>query len=195
MHQVVTTRNYARSIEHYSWLERYFQPVQVVPASESEAIQVLLGIKHWYENSYAVTYTEDALQYAVYYSSSCIKGRQLPGKAVDLLDEAGASVNLRQTALPAEIIEVQKRIKFIVHRMENAIANHEFDKAPFYSDEERKERENLRALCEKYHLDEAATGTVSREDIERIVAGWTGLPVEAIRQSRADLDDQKGEDS
>ena len=72
----------------------------------------------------------------------------MPDKAIDLIDEAGARVKLRQTTLPSEVADIQKRIKFIVHRMENAIANHEFEKARFYSDEERKERENLRALRE-----------------------------------------------
>ena len=57
-------------------------------------------------------------------------------------------MKLRETSLPEEITEVQKRIKFIVHRMENAIENHEFEKARFYSDEERKERDNLRP-CER----------------------------------------------
>jgi len=78
-----------------------------------------------------------------------IPDRFLPDKAVDLIDEAGARVKLRQSSLPEEMIDVQKRIKFVVHRMENAIANHEFEKARFYSDEERKERENLRLLREK----------------------------------------------
>jgi ATP-dependent Clp protease ATP-binding subunit ClpC len=77
---------------------------------------------------------------------------------------------------------VQKRIKFIVHRMENAIANHEFEKARFYSDEERKERENLRALREKYHLDESSTGVVNREDIEDVVSRWTGVPITSIKE-------------
>jgi hypothetical protein len=63
---------------------------------------------------------------------------------------------------PEEITEVQKRIKFIVHRMEDAIANNEFEKARFYSNEERKERDNLRALREKYHLDDSATGAESQ---------------------------------
>jgi len=80
------------------------------------------------------------------------------------------------------LTEVQKRIKFIVHRMENAIANHEFEKARFYSDEERKERENLRALREKYHLDESSTGVVGREDIEDVVSRWTGVPVTSIKE-------------
>src|SRR5450432_79391 len=97
-------------------------------------------------------------------------------------DEANARVKLRQTSLPEEITEVQKRIKFIVHRMENAIANHEFEKARFYSDEERKERDNLRALREKYHLDESSTGVVNREDIEDVVSRWTGVPVTSIKE-------------
>jgi ATP-dependent Clp protease ATP-binding subunit ClpC len=94
-------------------------------------------------------------------------------------------VKLRQTSLPEEITDVQKRIKFIVHRMENAIANHEFEKARFYSDEERKERENLRALREKYHLDESSTGVVGREDIEDVVSRWTGVPVTSIKEEES----------
>src|SRR5437660_11195934 len=66
--------------------------------------------------------------------------------------------------------------------MENAIANHDFDKVRFYSDEERKERENLRALREKYHLDESSTGVVAREDIEEVVSRWTGVPVTSIKE-------------
>ena len=94
-------------------------------------------------------------------------------------------MKLRQTSLPEEITEVQKRIKFIVHRMENAIANHEFEKARFYSDEERKERENLRALREKYHLDDSTTGVVGREDIEEVVSRWTGVPVTSIKEEES----------
>jgi len=87
--------------------------------------------------------------------------------------------------MPEEITEVQKRIKFIVHRMENAIANHEFEKARFYSDEERKERENLRALREKHHLDESSGGVVGREDIEDVVSRWTGVPIMSIKEEES----------
>ena len=100
-----------------------------------------MGIKDRYEKFHAVSYTDEAINFAVSHSSRYIPDRFLPDKAIDLIDEAGARVKLRQSALPEEITEVQKRIKFIVHRMENAIANHEFEKARFYSDEERKERE------------------------------------------------------
>src|SRR6202042_937343 len=142
----------------------------------------LFGIKDRYEKFHAVTYTDEAINFAVSHSNRYIPDRFLPDKAIDLVDEAGARVKLRQTSLPEELTEVQKRIKFIVHRMENAIANHEFEKARFYSDEERKERENLRALREKYHLDESSTGVVNREDIEDVVSRWTGVPVTSIKE-------------
>src|SRR5438270_13947558 len=109
-------------------------------------------------------------------------GRFLPAKAIDLIAEAGARVKLRQTTLPSDVADIQKRIKFIVHRMENAIANHEFEKAGFYSDEERKERENLRVRREKYNLDDTSTGVVGKDDIEEVVARWTGVPMTSIKE-------------
>ena len=71
--------------------------------------------------------------------------------------------------------------------MENAIANHEFEKARFYSDEERKERENLRALRDKYHLDESSSGIVTREDIEDVVSALDGRS-DYVDQGRRDAE-------
>jgi ATP-dependent Clp protease ATP-binding subunit ClpC len=155
-----TPAEYRKSIEKDRSLERRFQAVKVPPPNEEDAIKIIQGIKEKYE----------------------IPDRFLPDKAIDLIDEAGARVKLRQTSLPEELTEVQKRIKFIVHRMENAIANHEFEKARFYSDEERKERENLRALRDKYHLDDSSAGIVTREDIEDVVSRWTGVPITSIKE-------------
>jgi ATP-dependent Clp protease ATP-binding subunit ClpC len=177
-----TPGEYRKSIEKDRSLERRFQAVKVPPPDESDAIKIINGIKERYEKFHAVTYTDDAIEFAVHHSNRYIPDRFLPDKAIDLIDEAGARVKLRQTSLPDEITEVQKRIKFIVHRMENAIANHEFEKARFYSDEERKERENLRALREKHHLDESSSGVVGREDIEDVVSRWTGVPVASIKE-------------
>ena len=152
------------------------------PPNEADAIKIINGIKDRYEKFHAVSYTDAAIEFAVSHSNRYIPDRFLPDKAIDLIDEAGARVKLRQTSLPEEITEVQKRIKFIVHRMDSAIANHEFEKARFYSDEERKERENLRALRDKYHLDDSAAGIVGREDIEDVVSRWTGVPVTSIKE-------------
>src|SRR6202158_4625420 len=177
-----TPAEYRKSIEKDRSLERRFQAVKVPPPREADAVKILFGIKERYEKFHAVTYTDDAINFSVSHSNRYIPDRFLPDKAIDLIYEAGARVKLRQTTLPEELTEVQKRIKFIVHRMENAIANHEFEKARFYSDEERKERENLRALREKYHLDESSTGVVGREDIEDVVSRWTGVPITSIKE-------------
>ena len=142
-----TPGEYRKSVEKDRSLERRFQAVKVNSPNEEEAIRVLQGVRERYEKFHAVSYTDEAIQYAVYLSSRYIPDRFLPDKAIDLIDEAGARVKLRQATLPDEVSEVQKRVKFITHRMETAIANHEFEKARFYSEEERKEKENLRAAA------------------------------------------------
>src|ERR1700710_3033952 len=177
-----TPAEFRKSIEKDRSLERRFQAVKVPPPNESDAVKIMYGIKDRYEKFHAVSYTDDAIETAVYASNRYIPDRFLPDKAIDLIDEAGARVKLRQTTLPADLADIQKRIKFIVHRMENAIANHEFEKARFYSDEERKERENMRQLREKYNLDDTSTGVVTKDDIEEVVARWTGVPMTAIKE-------------
>ncbi len=177
--------DYETLVAEQHWLARYFEPVQVARASEGEAIEVLRGLKGAYEQFHSVTYTDEALAYAVYYASTCIKQRALPGSAVDVIDEAGASAQLHQATLPDDMVEVQNRIRFIVHRMESAIQNHEFEKARFYSNEERKERENLRQLRTTHKLDQSPALTVGRENIENVVSKLTGLSVSEVRQSRA----------
>src|ERR1700744_1979010 len=177
-----TPGEYRKSIEKDRSLERRFQAVKVPPPNEEDAIRILFGIKERYEKFHAVAYTDDSIDNAVYTSSRFIPDRFLPDKAIDLIDEAGARVKLRQTTLPTEVAEIEKRIKYIVHRMENAIANQEFEKARFYSDEERKERENRRQMREKYNLDDSSTGVVTKEDIEEVVARWTGVPMTSIKE-------------
>jgi ATP-dependent Clp protease ATP-binding subunit ClpC len=177
-----TPGEYRKSVEKDRSLERRFQAVKVGAPSEDEAIQVLEGVRERYEKFHAVSYTDEAIRYAVYLSSRYIPDRFLPDKAIDLIDEAGARVKLRQAMLPEEVAEVQKRVKFITHRMETAIANHEFEKARFYSEEERKEKENLRVVRERLKLDDTSTGIVTREDIEEVVARWTGIAVTSIKE-------------
>jgi ATP-dependent Clp protease ATP-binding subunit ClpC len=177
-----TPGEYRKSVEKDRSLERRFQAVKVPAPGEDDAIRVLQGVRDRYEKFHAVTYTEEAIRYAVYLSNRYIPDRFLPDKAIDLLDEAGARVKLRQAMLPDEVSEVQKRVKFITHRMETAIANHEFEKARFYSEEERKEKEHLKTLREKLKIDDSSTGIVTREDIEEVVARWTGIAVTSIKE-------------
>jgi ATP-dependent Clp protease ATP-binding subunit ClpC len=177
-----TPGEYRKSIEKDRSLERRFQAVKVNAPNEMEAIKILYGIKERYEKFHAVTYADDSIEAAVYLSNRYISDRFLPDKAIDLIDEAGARVKLRQTMLPDEVTESQRKIKFFVSRMESAIQNHEFEKARFYSDEERREREHLKQLRESLHLDDNPTGLVSRGEIEEVVARWTGVPVTSIKE-------------
>src|SRR5246127_5059323 len=177
-----TPSEYRKSVEKDRSLERRFQSVKVPAPNEEEAILVLSAVRERYEKFHAVSYTEEAMRYAVYLSNRYIPDRFLPDKAIDLMDEAGARVKLRQASVPDEVSEVQKRVKFITHRMESAIAAHEFEKARFYSEEERKEKETLRGLRDRYKLDDATTGVVTREDIEEVVSRWTGVAVTSIKE-------------
>ena len=181
-----TPGEFHKSIERDRSLERRFQAVKVSPPTQEEAIQILIGIKERYEKFHAVVYSDAAVESAVYSSIRYIPDRFLPDKAIDLLDEAGARVKLQQTKMSDETAELHKRIKYIVTRMEEAIANHEFEKARFYSDEERKERERLRRLQKEQDLEQAVTATVDKDDIEEVVARWTGVPMTAIKEEEMD---------
>jgi len=99
-----------------------------------------------------------------------------------LIDEAGARVKLRQDRLPKEMTEIQKKIKVIVSHMESAISNHEFEKAEIYKNEERLALESLRSVKEKFNLTDNSIGMVTKEDIENVVAKWTGIPVTSIKE-------------
>jgi ATP-dependent Clp protease ATP-binding subunit ClpC len=178
-----TPGEYRKSIEKDRSLERRFQAVKVGAPSESEAVRILQGVKSRYEKFHMVNYTDEAIEAAVYLSNRYIPDRFLPDKAIDLLDEAGARVKLRQATLPSEMTDIQRRIKFIVARMESAIATKDFDKAEHYKNQEHLERENLRHVREKFNISETTTmGVVTKSDIEEVVSRWTGVPVTAIKE-------------
>src|SRR5499433_2077305 len=139
-----TPAEYRKSIEKDRSLERRFQAVKVGAPSEEEAVRILQGVKSRYEKFHMVSYTDEAIEAAVYLSNRYIPDRFLPDKAIDLLDEAGARVKLRQATLPSEMTDIERRIKFIVARMESAISSKDFEKAEHYKNQEQVERENLR---------------------------------------------------
>src|SRR5438132_3372617 len=178
-----TPAEYRKSIEKDRSLERRFQSVKVGAPSENEAVRILQGVKARYEKFHMVNYTDEAIESAVYLSNRYIPDRFLPDKAIDLLDEAGARVKLRQATLPSEMTDIQRRIKFIVARMESAISSKDFEKAEHYKNQEQLERENLRSVREKFNISETTSmGVVTKADIEDVVSRWTGVPVNSIKE-------------
>src|SRR3954465_4138298 len=178
-----TPAEYRKSIEKDRSLERRFQAVKVGAPSENEAVRILQGVKSRYEKFHMVNYTDEAIESSVYLSNRYIPDRFLPDKAIDLLDEAGAKVKLRQATLPSEMTDIQRRIKFIVARMESAISSKDFEKAEHYKNQEQLERENLRNVREKFNISETTSmGVVTKSDIEDVVSRWTGVPVNSIKE-------------
>src|SRR6185436_3821130 len=178
-----TPAEFRKSIEKDRSLERRFQAVKVGAPSESEAVRILQGVKPRYEKFHLVNYTDEAIEGAVYLSNRYIPDRFLPDKAIDLLDEAGARVKLRQATLPTEVTDIQRRLKFLAQRLESAISAKDFEKAEHYKNQEQLERESLRAVRDKYNLSETASmGIVTKADIEDVVSRCTGVPVNAIKE-------------
>jgi ATP-dependent Clp protease ATP-binding subunit ClpC len=177
-----TAQQWEKVLANFGWVERCFRRIDVEPMSQAAAMEVLSSAKERYEKFHGVLYTADAVQHAVLYSSIHIKDRHLPDKALDLLDEAAAYVNTR-TRLPEEVLEMRKKIRAIIAQMENCIANHEFEKARYYSDEERKHRTQLEQLLKKHKLTEGSAIEVTRSEIEEVLSRWTGIPVSKIREA------------
>ena len=160
--------SYKVTLEKIPWFARCMRTVTVLALGDGQVLEILQAQKVRYEKFHSVTYSDEALQRATQYAHGN------PAKAIDVVDMAGTIVKLRQTHPPEEVSEVQKRIHFILHRMEAAIMSHEFEKARFYSDDEKKERENLRLLRAKYHIDEqSARALVRLEDMESAIARAT----------------------
>jgi ATP-dependent Clp protease ATP-binding subunit ClpC len=188
---VATPAGFARAIADRGWLESCFQTVRIAPASPEETARVLRSIKEKFEEFHGVIYLDEALERCIACAKACLPGRSLPGGAVDVMDEAGSLVKLSGVKPPEEVIETQKRLQFITRRMEASILNHEFEKARFYSDEERKERENLRMLREKLNAEGSnAVPEVSPEAVERVISHWTSLSLEGVRRI---VDSRQGE--
>jgi ATP-dependent Clp protease ATP-binding subunit ClpC len=171
-----TASEYQELLQAAPWVADCFRAVRVGPLDEETTLQVLKVRKHQYERFHGVTYSNEALDCAAHCASRFLPDSPLPGKALELLDAAGARVRLRQAPVPSEIAEVQKRINFIANREEAAVVNHEFEKARFYADEKRKETENLAALQEKYKLSDSPACTVTREDVEEVIARSSEYP-------------------
>jgi ATP-dependent Clp protease ATP-binding subunit ClpC len=173
-----TPAEYRKYIEKDRSLERRFQAVKVASPTEEETIQILRGIKDRYEKFHHVAYQDEALEAAVYQSSRYIPDRFLPDKAIDLLDEAGSRVKLRDAAAVEEAPEYQQRIRVVVERGENQPVG--------VRDEEMAQRENLQIVREHWDLSGGAAHAVTKADIDDVVSKWTGIPISALKEEESE---------
>lgn len=170
-----TEEQYKAACARFPGLDRMFRPLHVRLLDETAVLAALKARKERLEQFHEVTFSDEALECAVQKTGSYLPGKPLPGKALELLDAAGAMVKLRRTE-PSEIADAKQRLANAAERLADAIGNHEFEKARFYSDEERKERENLAALRKRHGLEDAEPATVMRADVEQVIQRWSVYP-------------------
>lgn len=166
--------------ERAAALARHFEVIHVLPPAEEEARRIVLAAKDQLEKFHAVVFGEDAVDMALAASRRFLPHRQLPERAIDLLDEAGARVKLRRETEPSEIVHIRQHLRRIAREMENAIGNHEFEKARRCSEEEKVERAKLMRLKEEFGP--IRDNRVTAQDVIEGVAGRIGIPVAAIQR-------------
>jgi ATP-dependent Clp protease ATP-binding subunit ClpC len=175
-----TPAEYRKYIEKDRSLERRFQAVKVASPTEEETIQILRGIKDRYEKFHRVSYRDEALEAAVYQSSRYITDRFLPDKAIDLLDEAGSRVKLRDAAAVEEAPEFSRKIRVVVDKGSDGEKG-----GAFFRDEEVAQRENLHIVREHWDMGGPGAHSVTKGDIDDVVSKWTGIPITAVKEEES----------
>ncbi|MEW5980930.1 MAG: ATP-dependent Clp protease ATP-binding subunit [Acidobacteriota bacterium] len=175
-----TPAEYRKYIEKDRSLERRFQAVKVDAPDERHTIEILMGIKDRYEAFHRVEYTREAIEAAVYQSSRYITDRFLPDKAIDLIDEAGARVKLREATLGED--DDDQPVKVAVNHGGTALAVRESAAPVHYRDQGA--HEPPRAAIQV-----AAGGRripVGKQEVDEVVAKWTGIPITSVNQDESD---------
>ena len=181
-----TLDEYRKYVEKDAALERRFQPIQVQEPSVSHAIEILKGLRDRYEQHHKVTITDAALVSAATLADRYINDRQLPDKAIDLIDEAGARLRIRRLSAPPDLREFDDRIAEVRKEKESAIDSQDFEKAASLRDKERTlitEKNEREREWKAGDLDTVAE--VDEDLIAEVLAMSTGVPVTKLTQEES----------
>lgn len=182
-----TLDEYRKHIEKDGALERRFQSIIINPPTRDQSVAILKGLRDRYEAHHRVRYTDDALEAAVDMAVRYINGRFLPDKAIDVIDEAGSRMRLRQSTRPSGLKELEKEIEELDKEKEASVAQQDFERAANLRDKasrlKQKREEDLKAW--RATSDEIS-GCVDEEDIAETVAKMTGIPLTRIDSGEAD---------
>nr|HQU59165.1 ATP-dependent Clp protease ATP-binding subunit [Saprospiraceae bacterium] len=181
-----TLDEYRQHIEKDGALDRRFQKVMVDPPSAEEAVNILENIKPKYEEFHNVNYSDDAIRACVKLSDRYISDRFLPDKAIDVLDEVGARVHLKNIHVPEHIEELEKKIEDLKEHKNQAVKNQQYEKAADLRDKESKLVRQLEFAKVQWE-EESKTKRypVNEEDIAEVVSMMTGIPVKRVAQSES----------
>ena len=182
-----TISEYRKYIEKDAALERRFQPVTVEEPSQEEAVRILQGIKHKYEEHHHVAITDEAVSAAVRLSARYINDRNLPDKAIDLIDEAAACARLKSLGHTDKYADIMEQVQQLDNQIELAIRMEAFAQA-------REIKDKREALIKKYYRNEKKKAakndeyacSVGEEEIANVVAMWTRIPVTKLAEKESE---------
>ncbi len=182
-----TIAEYRKYVERDAALERRFQPVTVEEPTEEEAIRILEGIKGRYEEHHKVRISEEAVDAAVRLSNRYINDRNLPDKAIDLIDEASASARLRAMDMPDKLKEMAEQIKKMDKQIERSIRMEAYTQAAeikHQQDELTKKYE--RQMTRRQMKEDNLSYSIGENEIAEVVAMWTKIPVQKLAEKESE---------
>ena len=182
-----TMEEYRKYIEKDAALERRFQPITIEEPTETQAIEILNGIAYKYEEHHRVTILPEAIGAAVRLSSRYINDRNLPDKAIDLIDEAASAIRLKNMHMPDAMKDLAEEIKTLDLQIERAIKFESFSQAGELKrkeDESVKKYNRMKARYEKNQLERKYE--VGENDIAEVVSTWTKVPVKKLAEKESE---------
>ena len=182
-----TITEYRKYIEKDAALERRFQPVAVEEPTKEQCLQILEGLKARYEDHHKVKIGENALTAAVQMSERYITDRNLPDKAIDVLDEACSKVSLKSYKIPDNLTALEDSLKELAKEKEESIRQGDFAEASLLQKEQEEVQRKLNDVRKRFEKKTAAAQfSVTEDDIAEVVSAWTKIPVQKLAESDAD---------
>lgn len=181
-----TIEEYRKHIEKDAALERRFQPVTVEEPTQEQAVEILKGLRPYYEKHHGVTITDEALEAAVKMSIRYIADRHLPDKAIDLMDEASSRVQLTGITVPPQLKEVEQNLHALAEKKEEAIREGDFSRARELQEGQKELEESYEKLKKRQEQRyKNKKMQVTEENIAQIVSSWTKIPVQKLAQKES----------
>jgi len=181
-----TLDEYRKHVEKDSALERRFQTIIVDPPSKEETVAILKGLRDRYEAHHRVKFTDEALYQAVELSTRYIAGRCLPDKAIDVIDESGARVRIKNMTPPPDLTQVEEKIEKLQVEKDEAVKGADYERAASLRDEaQHLLEEKSKMHKEWYDKNKEQTGIVDEEIIAEVVSKMTGVPLTRLEKKEA----------
>ena len=181
-----TLNEYRKYIEKDAALERRFQPVTVGEPTPEATLEILKGLRDKYESHHKLTITDEALEAAVQLSKRYIGDRFLPDKAIDLMDEAASQVRMTAEASSPDLKALEEKIAALHREKSEAVTAQDFEKAAQLRDIEKDYQEQVEIERDNWRKQMAQNrGSVTADDVAKVVAGWTGIPVTRLTEDES----------